>query len=181
MDASTLAGLLAEDGRRRVVAALVLGGATVEDLTSMTGLSARTVVTALGRLVRGGLVIEPEVGRHVVVGEAFSEAARASRRAPTVDSGMAASTDQGAKILRAFVRDGQLLSIPTSRSKRLVLLDLMAAMFEPGRRYDEWEVNAMLRRWHPDSAALRRYLVDEEFLGRDHGQYWRTGGSVDTT
>jgi hypothetical protein len=28
-------------------------------------------------------------------------------------------------------------------------------------------------------AALRRYLVDEGFLDRDHGRYWRTGGRVD--
>jgi hypothetical protein len=25
---------------------------------------------------------------------------------------------------------------------------------------------------------LRRYLVDEEFLTRAGGQYWRTGGTV---
>ena len=31
---------------------------------------------------------------------------------------------------------------------------------------------------HPDYAALRRYLVDEEFLSRSHGEYWRTGGTV---
>jgi hypothetical protein len=26
---------------------------------------------------------------------------------------------------------------------------------------------------------LRRHLVDEGFLDRDHGRYWRTGGRVD--
>ena len=30
-----------------------------------------------------------------------------------------------------------------------------------------------------DHAALRRYLVDEGFLDRDHGVYWRAGGRVD--
>jgi hypothetical protein len=39
-------------------------------------------------------------------------------------------------------------------------------------------VNRVLARWHPDTAALRRYLVDEGFLDRDGGQYWRTGGTV---
>lgn len=29
------------------------------------------------------------------------------------------------------------------------------------------------------AAALRRYLVDEGLLGREHGVYWRTGGWVD--
>ena len=30
-----------------------------------------------------------------------------------------------------------------------------------------------------DYAALRRYLVDEGFLGRERNIYWRTGGTVD--
>jgi hypothetical protein len=181
MDAATLAGLLAEDGRRRVMAALVLGATTVEELMAVTGLGTRVVVTALGRLVSGGLVAVQDEGHHALVLDAFSEAARSSRTAPTADTGIAGGTEEQAKVLRAFVRDGRLISIPTSRAKRLILLNLMAAMFEPGLRYEEWEVNALLRRWHPDSAALRRYLVDEDFLGRDHGEYWRTGGTVDTT
>jgi len=40
------------------------------------------------------------------------------------------------------------------------------------------QVDALLRVFHDDYAALRRYLVDEGFLGRDHAEYWRTGGSV---
>jgi hypothetical protein len=37
----------------------------------------------------------------------------------------------------------------------------------------------VLRRFHEDHAALRRYLVDEGFLSREKGQYWRSGGRVD--
>ena len=36
-----------------------------------------------------------------------------------------------------------------------------------------------LKRFHPDVAALRRYLVDEGFMSRERGEYWRTGGRVD--
>jgi hypothetical protein len=59
------------------------------------------------------------------------------------------------------------------------VLDVLAQEFEPGRRYPERTVNAILRRWHDDTASLRRFLVDEEFLARDGGQYWRVGGTVD--
>jgi hypothetical protein len=38
----------------------------------------------------------------------------------------------------------------------------------------------MLRAWHDDHAALRRYLVEEGLLGRANGEYWRTGGWVPT-
>ena len=42
-----------------------------------------------------------------------------------------------------------------------VVLDHLVRVFEPGVRYPEREVNALLAVWHPDTAALRRYLVDD--------------------
>ncbi len=48
-----------------------------------------------------------------------------------------------------------------------------------GVRYPEREVVEILKRFHPDHASLRRYLVDEDLLSRDHGEYWRSGGPVD--
>ena len=45
--------------------------------------------------------------------------------------------------------------------------------------YPEAEVNDVLRRYHDDYAALRRYLVDEGFLTREAGVYWRSGGTVE--
>ena len=32
---------------------------------------------------------------------------------------------------------------------------------------------------HPDTAALRRYLVDEGLMSRRGGEYWRAGGTVE--
>ena len=45
------------------------------------------------------------------------------------------------------------------------MLDHVARIFEVGVRYPEGEVNAMLRVFHPDYAALRRHLVDEDSSG----------------
>ncbi|MEO6997852.1 MAG: DUF2087 domain-containing protein [Terracoccus sp.] len=82
-------------------------------------------------------------------------------------------------VLRAFVAtDGSLKSIPTKIRKRLVVLDLLCQQFELGERYAETDVNNRLRAFHPDVAALRRYLVEEGFLDRADGQYWRVGGST---
>ena len=84
------------------------------------------------------------------------------------------------KVLRNFMTDdGRLHTIPSKRSKRLVVLDHIAQSFEPGRTYAEPEVNAIIERFHPDYAALRRYLVDEQFLTREEAVYWRIGGTVD--
>jgi len=82
-------------------------------------------------------------------------------------------------VLRAFLDgSGRLRQIPSRPAKRLVILDLLAQEFEPGERYDEAEVNRRLKAFHDDVAALRRNLVDEGFLDRAAGIYWRSGGTV---
>lgn len=82
------------------------------------------------------------------------------------------------KVLRTFVVDGRLTQIPTKHAKKLVVLDWLAQEFEIGRHYTEREVNEIIARHHPDTAALRRYMVDEGFMDRDAGEYWRSGGTV---
>lgn len=83
------------------------------------------------------------------------------------------------KVLRAFLDDdGRLVAMPAKHRKRLVVLDHIARAFVPGERYPETEVNVMLRAFGDDFAMLRRYLVDEGFLSREGGVYWRTGGTV---
>jgi hypothetical protein len=86
--------------------------------------------------------------------------------------------DKDAVMRAFFAADGSLTSIPTKIRKRLVVLDRLSQEFEPGERYSETEVNNCLRAFHPDVAALRRYLVEEGFLDRADGQYWRSGGTV---
>jgi hypothetical protein len=61
----------------------------------------------------------------------------------------------------------------------VLVLDRVAQAFEPGIKYPEAEVNAILLGFHDDYAALRRYLVENGFLSREGGIYWRTGGTVD--
>jgi hypothetical protein len=81
-------------------------------------------------------------------------------------------------LLRVFLSNGQLESIPARQQRRRLLLDKIAQAFEPGVRYSERRVSLFLRSIHPDYAALRRYLVDEDFLTRADGEYWRSGGTV---
>jgi hypothetical protein len=84
------------------------------------------------------------------------------------------------RVLRNFMSsDGRLHTIPTKQSKLNVVLDHLAQSFEPGRHYPEAEVNEILMRVHSDYAALRRYLVEAQFLTREDAVYWRSGGSFD--
>lgn len=176
-EAATLLGLLAEDDRLRTVAALVLGARTAAEVSESTGLDVRRAGRALARLSTGGLV-EPEKDGYRLVAGRFREALDGLERPEPekVDSGLGADAD---RVLRAFMRDGRLTSIPAVHSKRLVVLDFLAGLFEPGVAYPEQEVNERLSRYHPDYAALRRYLVDEEFLHRRDSFYWRAGGTFE--
>jgi hypothetical protein len=180
-DLRELVGLLADDDRRRVFAALVLGASQATEIRRWSGLDPRASGRALQRLVDAGLVVRGSDGTHHVLGEVFALAARAeAQREPRVDE-HADAPEPVARVLRAFVRDDQLVSIPAVHAKRLVVLDWLAQRFEPGRRYSEAQVNVVIRSVHPDTAALRRYLVEEGFLAREHGEYWRIGGTFDAT
>ena len=81
--------------------------------------------------------------------------------------------------LRAFVRDGRITMLPAKRTRRRLLLDQVAQAFEPGRTYPEAEVDQILKAFFDDHCALRRHLIDEEFMSRTaDGLYWRAGGTV---
>ena len=82
--------------------------------------------------------------------------------------------------LRPFLRDRVVATMPAKATRRRALLNEVALAFEPGVRYPEREVDVFLRGIFADHATLRRYLVDEWFLDRAAGIYWRTGGSAET-
>ena len=100
---------------------------------------------------------------------------------PPREAGLAlgAANEDEETVLTTFFRAGRLTEIPVKESKRRIVLERIALEFEPGRRYEEAEVNVIVGAFFNDYAAIRRYLVDEGFLDRDHGVYWRAGGRVD--
>ena len=177
LDATALVGLLADSHRRRVVAAIELGARHIDEITAATGLNSTQVAKALGKLVDSGLVGQGPDGLSVA-GEAFQRAARQANIRPE-STEFSDVPDETRKILRAFVVDGRLQSIPVVPAKRMVILNWLAQAFEPGQKYTEKMVNLILGQRHADTAALRRYLVDDGLLDRADGLYWRSGGDVE--
>ena len=178
-----LLALLAEPDRLRALATVALGANSLPDVAEYAGLEPKSAAKAISRLLAGGLL---EGGS----GEGYRvrhETLRAAARPPAEESEPADESGNG--VLRRFIHKGRLLAMPAAHSKRLVVLDHLAGLFEPGRRYPEPEVNELLKRYHPDYAMLRRYLVDDGFLDRADESppsrkpsvkiYWRTGGTVD--
>lgn len=175
LDAARLVGLLADPDRRLVVAALVLGATTLDEVMSRTALDQRAAVTALTRLVDGGLVDRAE-DEYLLLEAAFAVAARQTAASPPSEHPDA--PPDHARVLDAAFSDGRLVRLPAKQSKRVIVLDHIAQAFEPGVRYSERQVNATLSAIHADTATIRRYLVDHGFMDRADGEYWRSGGSV---
>jgi hypothetical protein len=174
--AAELLALVVEPDRLLVVAAMTLGARSLAEIEERTGLDVRRTGRALARLENAGIVTSD--GREYSVDtDALRDAARAALPVRPVDDHGAIDPGDAA-VLRVFIRDGRLTQIPAARGKRLVVLDHIVRVFEPGVRYSEREVNVLLRAFHQDTAALRRYLVDEAMLTRDAGVYWRSGGTV---
>ena len=74
-------------------------------------------------------------------------------------------------VVRRFISSGRLRSIPTKRKTRAHVLLALVELFEPGCRYTEKEVNTLLAAAHPDTAYLRRELVNYGYLRRASGTY----------
>jgi ArsR family transcriptional regulator, arsenate/arsenite/antimonite-responsive transcriptional repressor len=74
----------------------------------------------------------------------------------------------------AFFEDGHLLAIPSQSQQRRYVMEIVARAFEWGRIYEEKEVNAILKEIHLEVATLRRELIDQKIMMREHGRYWLT-------
>ncbi len=206
-DPRRLIALLADPGRLRVFAALVLapkGGARAQDLAKASGVPVRDVIKTLIRLDEAQLAVrltpqpdglatsgggtgqgaeddDPSADRWRAVPETLRASTRANvRQGDNALPPEPVVKDPGtASVLRGFFANGRLTHVPAAHTKRMVVLDYLAQSFEPGLRYEEAKVNRILGNFNDDYAALRRYLVDSGFLSRSENMYWRTGGSVE--
>jgi hypothetical protein len=177
MGPNDVLGLLAESGRLRAFAAVVLGASTTGEVAQRAGLSAREAAAAVNRLLQGGLLATTDGGLVAQV-SLLKDTVREYANQLAVPA-EPLDPDRGrASVLRAFIVDGRLVSIPAARGKRRIILEHIVSGFEPGVKYPEREVDAVLRAWHPDYASLRRHLIDEDLMARAEGVYWRTGGPV---
>lgn len=181
MDATAVVRVLAEPVRMKVFAAFVLGADTTAHAAEYAGVSVREAAAAGHRLAEAGLV--DLAGERIVARtEVFAEIARqAAAPRPVDDHGY--TDPKVAGVVGTFVRGGHLVGLPAQRGRRVVVLEHLAQSFEPGVDYPEQEVNAVLAELAAggtvDHVTLRRYLVDEQLLRREHGVYRRSGGRVD--
>ena len=171
---------LADPERVAIAGILARTDRTADELAEDLGIEPRRVMAQLGKLTSAGVVAVADDRRTYRLDVGTLRQA-AEIVGPPREAGLAlgAASDDEEIVLRTFFRNGRLTEIPMKRTKRRIVLERIALEFEPGRDYDEKEVNVIVGTFFNDHAALRRYLVDEGFLDRDHGRYWRTRGRVD--
>lgn len=167
--------------RRRltVLGLLALADRSTEDLMEATGEARRDVLEWIGLLAVEGLVTKaPPDLWHLADDGLLAVADQLPKPPPPADRVFFGMTDDEQTVLTRYTSGNRLTDIPTKRSHRLVVLERLALEFDPGRRYPEADVNGILSLWNPDYARLRRALIDEGFMERGGGLYWRTGGRV---
>jgi ArsR family transcriptional regulator, arsenate/arsenite/antimonite-responsive transcriptional repressor len=171
------------DGKRLQVAGRLAGGRlSVEQLAAELREKPADIQHHLARLAEAGLVTGPSgpgQSYRLRLDHVHSLAGQVLAREQTHVPADAAGDATEHKVLRDFLRpDGTIRDLPAQEKKFQVLLRYAWRQFEPGRRYSEKEVNAYLQRLHPDSAALRRGMVDSGLLMRSArpgspSEYWK--------
>ena len=163
--------------RLRIIGVLVGRTATIREVAEQLDMPFREAFCQLGQLEFAGVVQKTgdvfslnEAALESLSRQQFSGLRERYIPAPELDW-------KSRKVLAAYLSaDGSLREIPLQPAKQRIILYYLAAAFEPGVNYTEKEVNTLLRRFHPDTAWLRRLLVDAGFLARegDGSRYWRT-------
>lgn len=167
---------LASADRLRIVGVLVRGKATQSDIAEQLHLPIRDVFNHLSFLVHVGIVIETD-GVYDLDEKAIESFARgqfAGKR--QAFEAQDEKPEDVRKVLKNFLNaDGTLKQLPPMGNKLLIVLNFIVDAFAYDTDYTEKEVNAILRRFHVDTAALRRYLVDHNLMAResDGTRYWR--------
>jgi hypothetical protein len=164
--------------RLRFIGALVPGPGTAAEIASQLGIPVPDAFQHLEHLAAVGVLRKTGQQYELDIRglEALSKAQFAGQPqktyvpAPGLD-------DKSSRILKAYLNpDGSIKQIPSQGARLRVVLEYLAAAFQPGLSYSEREVNTIIRRFHLDTAGLRRDLVDAGLLARlsDGSSYWRT-------
>jgi DNA-binding transcriptional ArsR family regulator len=191
-------GSLADETRLKIVGVLAKNPCSGEELAAIVGLKPATITHHLHKLMGAGLVsAEPQghakiyhlrmdrihaLAKRLLADNAPPPAPKASDEASRTwpNSALAQAADNldleayDRKVLKDFLRrDGSLKEIPAQYKKQQVVLRHIVKEFAPGQQYSEKQVNDIIARFHPDTASLRRAMIDTKLMQRAGGKYWR--------
>ncbi len=184
IEAVELFKCLSDKSRLQILSGLMAGPMYVELMAKRLALSPSTVSFHLKKLEAAGLVTSQKEQYYTVY------ALKEDALKQTIESFLCHEKEEKSieeqreeeyrrKVLDSFFTYGKLKSLPVQHKKKRIVLEEMAKMFQPGRKYTEKEVNLLIADVNEDFCTLRRELVCERLLDRDHGVYWRVEGMDD--
>ena len=72
-----------------------------------------------------------------------------------------------------FRPDGTLISIPVKAAKKIAVLKHIARDMSPNNKYPEKDLNLIIAKYHDDTAAIRRHMIEYGILERNSDSvYW---------
>ena len=164
---------MASAERLRVIGALVRGRATQAEIAEQLHVRVRDVFDHLFFLTQVGVVNETD-GAYDLNEKAIESLARGQfeGKRPQYEE----KPEDVRKVLKAYLNaDGTIKQLPQQGKKMEIVLSFILDVFPLDVTFTEKEVNTILRRFHTDTATLRRNLVDYGLMAResDGSKYWR--------
>jgi predicted transcriptional regulator len=172
---------LADANRLKIVGLLAQQPYSVEELAALLNLKPSTVSHHLAKLAQVGLV-SAKTESYYNVYQLDEKALQRKSKNLFSQENLAASIEDvdtdvyDHKVIADYSRkDGSLKTIPAQRKKLEAVLRHIVRAFEPDKRYTEKQVNEILKKYHEDTASLRRELVGYKLMNREGGggDYWR--------
>ena len=183
-EAIALLKCLADKSRLQILKSLALEDMYVERLAERLNLTAPTISFHLKKLQEAGAVSSYKNQYYTMYSlkkEVFAVRLMDILLEKSAEAEAQQERDRlyRQKVIDAFFEYGKLKSIPAQRKKRRIVLEEIVQKFDLGRKYDEKEVNLIIAQFHDDFCTLRREMIMEGLMQRDHQVYWRVAPSAD--
>ena len=169
---------LSDMSRLRIVQSLTRGEMYTELLAERLAVTPSTVSFHMKKLEEAGIVVSRKeqyytvysLNRDVLGATLLDVAASGPEQ---VDEQQKREEEYRQKVIDTFFEYGKLKAIPAQRKKRRIVLEEILKDFEMGKTYDEKEVNLIIAAYHDDFCTIRREMILEGLMMRDHQSYWR--------
>ncbi len=177
-EAIALLKCLADKSRLQILKSLAIEDMYVERLAERLNLTAPTISFHLKKLQEAGAVSSYKNQYYTMYSlkkEVFEVRLMNILQEKSAEAEMQQERDRQyrQKVIDTFFEYGKLKAIPAQRKKRRIVLEEIVKDFEMSRRYDEKEVNLIIAAYHDDFCTLRREMIMEGLMQRDHQIYWR--------
>ena len=177
-EAIALLKCMADKSRLQILKSLAMEDMYVERLAERLNLTAPTISFHLKKLQDAGAVSSYKNQYYTMYSlnsAAFEVRLMDILREESAEADVQQERDlkYRQKVIDTFFEYGKLKAIPAQRKKRRIVLEEIAKDFEMGKTYDEKEVNLIIAAYHDDFCTIRREMILEGLMMRDHQSYWR--------